>query len=146
MKKMMLSAALLAAVSTLGGAAFADSHSAGDAKKGEKVFKKCRACHMVGAKAKNRVGPQLNGVVGRKAGTAEGYKYSKLLVAAGEAGLVWDEKTIAGYSADPTKWLKAYMEEKGKEAKGKGKMVYKLKKGQDDVAAYLATFTEAKTN
>lgn len=147
MTRMLLSAAVVAAVSTFAGPAFAESHTAGgDAAKGEKVFKKCRACHMVGEKAKNRVGPALNGVIGRKAGSAEGYKYSKLLLAAAEAGLVWGEKEVVAYVANPTGYLKEFLKEKGKEPKGKGKMAYKLKKGAEDVTAYIATFSEAKTN
>src|SRR3546814_9912651 len=49
--------------------------AAGDAASGEQVFKRCTACHAVGEDAKNKVGPQLNGVVGRAAGTVEGFKY-----------------------------------------------------------------------
>lgn len=79
----------------------------GDAKKGKKVFKKCKACHMVGEKAKKRVGPPLNDLFGRKAAGFEGFKYSKVLVSMGEAGLVWNEETVAGYLKNPKKWLKA---------------------------------------
>src|SRR3546814_4438633 len=57
--------------------------AAGDAASGEQVFKRCTACHAVGEDAKNKVGPQLNGVVGRAAGTVEGFKYSKAMAAAG---------------------------------------------------------------
>ena len=62
-------------------------------KAGEKVFKKCSACHAVGDKAKHKIGPHLNGLFGRIAGTAEGFrKYSKDMQKAGADGLVWDEK------------------------------------------------------
>lgn len=137
----MFGAAVFVAVAMMGGTAFAE---AGDPAKGEKVYKKCRACHMVGDNAKNRVGPALNGVIGRKAGTGEKYKYSKLMVAAGEAGLEWTEEELAKYVADPTNYLKAYLKEKGKEdqAKGRGKMSYKLRKDQADIAAYLKTFSK----
>ncbi|SEW14588.1 sulfur dehydrogenase subunit SoxD [Aliiroseovarius sediminilitoris] len=73
---------------------------------GEKVFKKCKACHKVGEGAKNGVGPVLNGVWGRTAGTVEGFKYSKPMMAAGESGLVWDTETLSGYLANPRNYLK----------------------------------------
>ena len=66
----------------------------GDAAAGEKVFKKCVACHAVGEGAKHKVGPQLNGVIGRVAGTAEGYKYSKPMMEAGAGGLSWTAETV----------------------------------------------------
>ncbi|MEL6299940.1 MAG: c-type cytochrome [Pseudomonadota bacterium] len=130
----------------MSGAAMAQS--GGDAKKGERVFKKCTACHMVGDKAKNRVGPVLNGIVGRAAGTAEGYRYSKLNLAAGEAGLVWTAENIIAYLPDPSAYLKTFLKENGAadKAKGRSKMVYKLKKEDErkDVVAYLETFSEPK--
>ena len=69
-----------------------------DADAGKSVFNVCKACHGVGEGAKNQVGPVLNGVIGRKAGTAEGFNYSEPMKA---SGLTWDEATIAGYLADP---------------------------------------------
>ena len=74
--------------------------------KGEKVFKKCKACHKVGDKAKNGTGPILNGVYGRAAGTVDGFKYSKPMLAAAEGGLVWDEAELSGYLANPRKYMK----------------------------------------
>lgn len=68
---------------------------------GEKVFKKCAACHAVGEGAKDRVGPSLNGVIGRTAGTEEGFKYSPAMVKAGESGIVWEPDTLDTYLADP---------------------------------------------
>lgn len=76
----------------------ATSAMAGDAAAGEKVFNKCKACHQVGEKAKNRVGPVLNGVVGRVAGSAEGFKYSDAL---SDSGMTWNETTLATFLADP---------------------------------------------
>ena len=73
---------------------------------GEKVFKKCKACHKIGDGAKNGVGPMLNGVWGRTAGTVDGFKYSKPMMAAGEGGLAWDTETLSGYLANPRKYLK----------------------------------------
>ena len=66
--------------------AMAESHAAGDVTKGEKVFKKCRSCPEIGEGAKNKVGPRLTGIVGRKAAAIEDYKYGKSIRAAGEAG------------------------------------------------------------
>lgn len=71
---------------------------AGDPAAGEKVFKRCAPCHMVGENAKPRVGPVLNGLIGRKAGTYEGFRYSK---ANQSSGIVWDEATLAEYLKNP---------------------------------------------
>lgn len=102
--------------------------AAGDVKAGERVFLKCRACHQVGENAKNVVGPVLNGLFGRPAGSAPGYSYSK---ANKESGLVWDEATFREYIADPRARIPGT------------KMVFAgLKKEQeiDDLVAYLKTF------
>lgn len=72
---------------------------------GETVFKKCKACHQVGDGARNRTGPALNGIVGHPAGAAEGFKYSKDMLAAAEGGLVWTEAELKTFLAKP----KAYM-------------------------------------
>lgn len=126
-------AALLAAT-VFAAPAFAE----GDASKGEKTFKKCKSCHMI----KNgddvifkggKTGPNLYGVIGRTAGTVEGFKYGKSLVEAGEKGLVWDADTLVAYSADPKAFLKEYLDD----GAAKSKMSYKLKKGGEDVVAYL---------
>ncbi|MBU2866875.1 c-type cytochrome [Pacificibacter marinus] len=68
---------------------------------GEKVFKKCKACHQVGEGAKNRVGPMLNGVVGASVAHVDGFKYSNDLLAAKDAGRVWDEALISEFLAKP---------------------------------------------
>jgi cytochrome c len=72
--------------------------SAQDAALGEKVFLKCKACHQIGEGAKDAVGPVLNGVVGRPAGTYPGYNYSD---ANKNSGLVWDEATLKEYLKNP---------------------------------------------
>jgi cytochrome c len=69
-----------------------------DAAAGEKVFAPCKACHQVGENAKNAVGPILNGLIGRKAGTVEGYNYSP---ANKNSGLTWDEATFTEYIQNP---------------------------------------------
>ena len=70
----------------------------GDPVKGEKTFKICKVCHQIGEGAKNFVGPVLNGVVGRKAGTYPGYNYSD---ANKNSGLTWDEATLTKYLKNP---------------------------------------------
>jgi cytochrome c len=72
--------------------------SAQDAAAGEKVFLVCKVCHQVGDNAKNAVGPVLNGLFGRKAGSVEGYSYS---AANKNSGITWDETTFTEYIKDP---------------------------------------------
>jgi cytochrome c len=78
--------------------ALVSSARAQDPAAGERVFSQCRACHQVGESAKNAVGPMLNGLFGRKAGTIEGYSYSP---ANQKSGIVWDEATFAEYIKNP---------------------------------------------
>jgi len=79
--------------------------AAGDAAAGKTVFKKCRACHKLGEKAlkKRSVGPHLNGIIGRKAGTMEGFKYSK---ANKSSGITWTEEVFTQYIKNPRKFMK----------------------------------------
>ncbi|MGA7997435.1 MAG: cytochrome c family protein [Bradyrhizobium sp.] len=72
--------------------------SAQDAAASAKVFAVCKACHQVGDTAKNAVGPVLNGLFGRKAGSVEGYNYS---AANKGSGITWDEATFSEYIKDP---------------------------------------------
>ncbi len=116
----------------------------GDVKKGEKVFKKCKACHTVEQGGKKKVGPNLFGIVGKKAGQFDGFKYGKLLLAAAEKGLVWDEATLDKYldkkGANTT--LKAFVKDNGGEPKGRSKMAFvglKKEKDRKNVIAYLKT-------
>ncbi|MEM9576974.1 MAG: cytochrome C [Pseudomonadota bacterium] len=125
--------------------AFADGHGGpGDAAAGEKTFNKCKSCHMIVSDAGDeivkggRTGPNLYGVIGRQAGSAD-FRYGDDLVAAGEAGLVWDAANLAEYVADPRAFLRTYLDD----SKAKSKMTYKLKKGGEDVAAYLASVAPA---
>jgi cytochrome c len=69
----------------------------GDAEAGERVFNRCRACHVVDQE-QNRVGPHLVGIYGREAGSVEGYRYSPALA---DSGIVWDDEAIAAYVEDP---------------------------------------------
>jgi cytochrome c len=116
-------------VLVLGAGFFAIAHAyAQDAASGEKVFVQCKACHQVGENAKNGVGPVLNGLFGRKAGTIEGFSYSP---ANKNSGITWDEATFRDYIKDP-------------KAKIPGtKMVFpglKNPKQVDDIIAYLKQF------
>jgi cytochrome c len=119
--------------------------NAQDVAAGQEVFRKCRACHQVGPGAKNGVGPLQNGVVGRTAGTIEGYNYSELNKAAGANGLVWTEENIIAYLADPGAFLKKFLTDKGKAdlAVGNTKMAFKLADETErrNVVAYLKTQT-----
>lgn len=118
----------------------------GDAEKGKKSFNKCKSCHMIVTADGDTIlkggktGPNLWGVVGRTAGTAD-FKYSKYLVSAGEAGLVWDEEEFTAYVADPSKYLKSYLDDN----KARGKMNFKLKKAEDaaNIWAYLTSVSPA---
>ena len=76
------------------------------AKKGEKVFKKCKACHQVGEGAKNKSGPQLNDVLGRTFGSVEGFKYSKAMKQLGVDGEVWNEESLAAFLTKPKAYIK----------------------------------------
>ena len=109
--------------------------AAGDVKKGKKVFKRCAACHKVGEGAKHKIGPMLNDLMGRTAGAADGFKFSKAMVAAGTGGRVWNAETLAGFLAKPRKDIP------------KNKMSFSgLRKPAQiaNVIAYLKTFSKAK--
>ena len=118
------------------------------AEAGEKVFKKCAACHKIGEGAKNSVGPVLNGVVNRESGTFEGYAYSTLNSSAGANGLTWSQENLLEYLTDPTGFLKTFLTDKGKPelAVGSAKMPFKLlpKDEREAVVAYLTTLAPAK--
>lgn len=110
---------------------------AADAANGELVFKKrCVACHTV-EEGKNKVGPSLFGVAGRKAGTIPKFKYSESYVAAGEKGLTWAADQIVPYLEDPKEFMEKFLGD----PKAKSKMVFKLKPENErrDVAAYLVS-------
>lgn len=124
-----ISAVLLFVCSALA-AGVAPAH-AGDSAAGAKVFRKCKACHDVGESAKSKVGPILNGIVGRPAGTFESFSYSSAMTTAAGNGLVWTEENIAEFLTKPKKFMPGT------------KMAFAgLRKEKDraNVIAYLATF------
>ena len=126
-------------------AALAAPAFAGDPAAGETTFKKCKACHsVIGADGTEiqkggKTGPNLYGVVGRKAGTEEGFKYSDALIKLGEAGEVWTVEDLEHYITDPN----SYVEEKTGDKSLKTKMTFKLAKNQADVIAFLAANSPA---
>ena len=123
-----------AAITSLAiGLSLPSAAAAQDAAAGEKVFKKCSACHAVGEGAGNKVGPHLNDLFGRVAGSIEGFKYSNGMVEAGQNGLVWNAETIAEYLANPRGMIKGT------------RMAFAGLKKEDelaDVIAYMATFSD----
>ncbi|RST84706.1 cytochrome c family protein [Aquibium carbonis] len=106
-----------------------------DLAKGETLFRRCAVCHGIGDTSKP-VGPSLNNVIGRTAGTEESFasKYSKAMIAAGEGGLVWTVEEISEYITDPRKKVPG------------NKMAFPGLKKEDeraDVIAYIAQFSTA---
>jgi cytochrome c len=127
MMKTVFSGLLAAAVVSLG---LSSTAMAGDPALGEKVFKKCKACHVVDSD-KNKTGPHLVNIMGRQAGSVEGFKkYSKAIK---ESGIVWDEATLDGFLEKPKKYLK-----------GTRMAFAGLKKEEDraNVIAYLKQFSQ----
>lgn len=125
------------AILSISAPAFAE----GDAAKGEKEFNKCKTCHSIIAAdgtavvKGGKIGPNLYGVIGRPLASYPDFKYGEGILLAGAKGLIWDEAMITDYVKDPTKWLDA----NSGDPKAKSKMVFKLAKGGEDVAAYLAS-------
>lgn len=139
--------ALVAAMAAAFAAPAMAQDISGDPEAGEDVFRQCQTCHVVvdesgetlaGRNAKT--GPNLYGVVGRQAGTIEDFNYGDDLVAAGEAGLNWDEASMSSYLQDPTGYLREYLDE----SSARGKMSYRVRSEEDalDVIAYLHSLAE----
>ncbi|MFV0280469.1 MAG: c-type cytochrome [Rhodoblastus sp.] len=121
-------AVLTASVGMLTALAAAPATAAGDAAAGEKVFNKCKICHRIGPGAKNMVGPELNGIDGRKTGEAPGFNYSD---ANKNSGITWTEAKFKEYITDPRKVMPGT------------KMVFAglpHEKDRDDLWAYLDQF------
>jgi cytochrome c len=113
----------------------------GDATAGAKDFNQCKTCHSIkGADGKDivrggQIGPNLFGVVGRKAGSLDGFQYSTLMKDAGDKGLMWNETDFANYVQNPDKFLHDYTGD----TSGHAKMTFKLSKAEQapDIWAYL---------
>lgn len=132
MNRFVITAALLA----LGSSAALAQSPTGDPAKGANVFKKCMACHAVGEGAKNKVGPELNGIVGRKMGAVEGFNYSDTLKEHNAKGDVWSAEVLSAYLENPKGYMPGV------------KMVFAgLPKETDraDLLAYLSGFNEDGT-
>ena len=120
MKALNLALALAAATALISGTAFAD----GDAAKGKRVFNKCKACHSLEA-GKNKIGPSLHGIFGRKSGSEAGYKYSSAMK---NSGITWSEDTLKEYLENPKKMVPG------------NKMAFvglRKEKDREDLIAYL---------
>lgn len=134
MKRIMLTVAALSFA--------AAAQAEGDIEAGQKAFGKCKSCHAIATPEGEvlfkggRTGPNLYGVIGRTAGTAD-FRYSKAMMAISEAGLIWDEALLTEFITDPRGFMKAQGTD------GKTKMTFKLKKGSEDVAAFLASLKPA---
>lgn len=112
---------------------------AGDPAAGEQQWRQCRACHMIVTPAGEtiqrggRVGPNLYGIVGARAGAVDGFRYSADLAAAGQAGLTWTEANFIGYVEDPTGFLRSHTGN----ASARSPMNFQLRGGAADLFAYL---------
>lgn len=117
---------------------------AGDPAAGEAEFKKCKACHSIVApdgteiQKGGRTGPNLYGVIGRGIASDPDFKYGESLAALGATGAVWDEASLAAYTANPVEYLKTALGDPA----AKSKMSFKLAAGGEDVAAYLASVAQ----
>ena len=116
-RSLMMAAALGAAV------AAATPAIAADTEAGEKVFKKCKACHTIEPGGKNKIGPNLAGIFGRPAASVDGFKYSKALRG---SEIVWDDTSIAEWLANPRAMIKG------------NKMAFPGLRKEDDIANVIA--------
>lgn len=105
----------------------------GDADAGAKVFSKCKGCHQIGDGAKDKIGPHLNGIFGRKAAAHDGYRYSDAMKRAGDDGLIWTAETLEAYIENPRALVsKTRMSFRG----------LKSPKDRANVLAYLRAFSD----
>ncbi len=134
---MLRSASAAAAMLIVGVAGFGHPAAAGDAMEGQSQFKRCRACHAVGPGARNKVGPHLNEVFGRKAGTLASFRsYSRSMKKAGADGLVWNEETMHRYLENPRRMIRGT------------RMAFaglRNKTMREDLIAYLKQFSGTQT-
>lgn len=114
------------------GLSLGSAWAAGDAAQGEKAFSQCAACHAVGPGAKHNKGPELNNIVGAKAGSKTGFTYSRSMIEAGEKGLSWTEDKLNLYLTKPKKFIP-----------GTTTSLSGIRNGQQrlDLIAYLKSFS-----
>ncbi len=133
-------------------AAFADAHlGSGDPAAGEAAFNQCATCHVVENEAGEvlagraaKTGPNLYGVIGRTAGTLDGFRYQKGIVDAGEKGLVWDAAQITAYLQDPTAFLREFTGDN----RARSGMAFKVRSEEEaaNLAAFIASLGPVPTN
>lgn len=113
------------------------SEAIGDPEAGQKVFSQCKGCHQIGAGAKDRIGPHLNGIFGRRAAAHEDYAYSRAMVRAGDDGLIWTVETLDAYLENPRALV------------SKTRMSFRgVKDAQDrsNLLAYMRDFSDSPAN
>lgn len=118
-------------------AGLARSEAIGDPEQGEALFETCIGCHQIGEGAKDRIGPHLNGIFGRRAAAHDGYPYSKAMERAGSDGLVWTTETLDAYLENPRALV------------SKTRMSFRgIQNGEDraNVLAYLRMFSDKPSN
>ncbi|NNU79378.1 c-type cytochrome [Halovulum dunhuangense] len=146
---MKYSLTIAAAAVLAAGTAFAGEHASGDAAAGESVFNQCSTCHQIAdgdnvLAGRGRNGPNLYGLFGRQAGTADFNGYGDSLVALGEAGLEWNQEDFVAYVQDPRSFLQEKLDDRG----ARTRMSYRLR-GEDDarnVWAYIVSLGPAPAN
>jgi len=123
--------------------ALANLAQAGDAAAGEQGFRQCASCHGIASpdgeviQRVSPTGPNLWGVAGRQAGAYDGYaRFSGAIVAAGEAGTVWDEANFVAFVNDPSGFLR----EVTGDSRARSNMNHRLRGSAEDIYAYLAQF------
>lgn len=117
------------------------AHAEADLSAGERAFNRCRACHAITApdgtqiQRGGRTGPDLYGVIGRAAGSVEGFRYSDSLMALNASGLIWGEESLARFVTDPPAFLRNELNDPA----ARTAMAFTLRAGGEDLAAWLAT-------
>ena len=147
MKRTILTAAAIA----LAGPVYADAHlGPGDPEAGAEAFGKCQSCHVVQNDAgevlagrNGKTGPNLFGIVGRQAGSVDGFRYRNSIVEAGEGGLVWDVETLTAYLQDPNAFLRETLDSN----RARSGMAFRVNDEAEaqNLAAFLATFSEPES-
>ncbi len=144
----MKTLSLTAALALMAAPAFAEAPT-GDVASGEAQFsRQCVACHVVRdadgntlAGRNGRAGPNLYGISGQLVAQQDGFRYGKSLQEAAEAGVTWTEANFAAYVQDPTKWLRATLDD----TRARSKMAYRVRQEADalDIFAYIDSLAPA---